>query len=117
MDYKIDAKNKPFGRIASEVAIILSGKKTADYDPSKVSKDRALVSNIGEITISGNKAKDKIYYHHTGYIGHMKEKTYNEAFAKSPEWVLRNAVKGMLPQNRLLAERMKQLVFVSDEEK
>ncbi len=114
MDYKVDAKNKPFGRIASEVALILSGKKSAEYDPSKVSKDRALLSNIGEITISGNKAKDKMYYRHTGYMGHLKEQNFETAFKKDPKKVFREAVLNMLPKNFLRSKRILNLVFIED---
>lgn len=114
MDYKVDAKNKPFGRVAGEVALILSGKKTADYDPSKVSKDRALVSNLSEIIITGNKAKDKMYYRHTGYMGHLKEQNFETAWAKDPKKVFTGAVLNMLPKNFLRSKRILNLVFIED---
>ncbi|MFH1188483.1 MAG: 50S ribosomal protein L13 [bacterium] len=116
-EYKVDAKNRPVGRIASEIAILLQGKATPLYNPKDSGDVRVFVSNIENIKVTGKKAKQKVYYHHTGYIGHLKEKTYQEAFDKNPEWVLRNAVKGMLPKNKLLSVRMKQLVFVSKKDK
>jgi len=114
MDYKVDAKNKPFGRVASEVALILSGKKSAEYDASKVSKDRALVSNLSEIVITGNKAKDKMYYRHTGYMGHLKEQNFETAWAKDPKKVFIGAVLNMLPKNFLRSKRILNLVFIED---
>ena len=114
MDYNIDAKNKPFGRVASEVAQILSGKKSPDYDPSKVSTDRAVVSNLEEISISGSKAKDKMYYRHTGYMGHLKEQNYETAFKKDAKKLFRGAVLNMLPKNFLRSRRILNLVFIED---
>jgi large subunit ribosomal protein L13 len=113
-DYKIDAKNKILGRIASEVAMILQGKKSAAYNPRMIGADRALVSNYKEIKVSGAKFTDKIYYRHTGYVGHLKEKTFAQEFEKNPKWVLREAVRRMLPKNFLNQKRMKNLIFVDD---
>lgn len=114
-EYTVDVKNRPLGRVASEIANILQGKDSPLYNPKDRGDVRVTIKNIKHIKITGKKADQKIYYHHTGFIGHMKEKTYNEAFARDPRWVLRNAVKGMLPKNRLTSERMKQMIFVSDE--
>lgn len=112
MDYKINAKNKRFGRLASEIAVILLGKKNADYAPHKVSDDRVLLSNYKNLEISGNKYKEKIYYRNTGYMGHLKEATFEQAFTKNPKTVLREAVRRMLPKNFLNAQRLKNLIFV-----
>jgi len=112
MDYKINAKNKPLGRTASEIALILQGKKSAAYAPNKVGGDRVLVSNYKEVVVTGRKAEQKIYYHHTGYVGHLKELTYEQVFARDPKRVLREAVRKMLPKNFLNARRLKNLVFV-----
>ncbi len=117
MDYVIDAKNKRLGRVASEVALILQGKKSPAYKANAVGSDRALIKNYRNITVSGNKETDKIYYHHTGYVGHLKEARYEEVFAKDPKRVLRHAVRKMLPQNFLNQKRLKNLVFVDATEK
>lgn len=112
MDYHIDAKNKILGRVASDVALILQGKKSAKYNPRLIGGDRALVSNCEDIKVTGDKMKDKIYYRHTGYVGHLKEMTLEQMFAKDPKRVLREAVRRMLPKNFLNQKRMKNLVFV-----
>ena len=112
MDYTIDAKNKRLGRVASEIAVILQGKKHATYEPRLVGLDRVLVKNYKDITVSGRKAIQKIYYRHTGYMGHLKETKFKEAFAKDPKRVLREAVRRMLPKNFLNQKRLNKLIFV-----
>lgn len=113
-EYTVDAKGKYLGRLATEIALLLQGKDMPTYDPKDQGDVRVIVKNITGVKVSGKKAEQKVYYHHTGYIGHMKEKTYEEAFAKDPKWVLRHAVQGMLPKNRLAAKRIKQLVFEAE---
>lgn len=110
-DYIIDAKNKRLGRLASEIAVILQGKKNPDYEPRLSGSDRVIVKNADKITLSGKKFKQKVYYHHTGYIGHLKEKKFAEVFAKNPAWVLHHAVRLMLPKNRLRVKRLKRLII------
>ena len=117
MDYKIDAKNKRLGRVATEIAMILQGKKSAKYERNKVGSDRAVVSNWDQITISGDKVKQKIYYHHTGYVGHLKELTFQQLWDRDPKKVLREAVRRMLPKNFLNQKRIKNLVFTENETK
>lgn len=112
MEYVIDAKNKRLGRIASEVATVLQGKKSADYEPRLVGTDKVMLKNYREITLSGKKFKEKKYYRHTGYVGHLKTKSFEEAFAKDPKKVVREAVRRMLPKNFLNSRRLKNLVFV-----
>ena len=112
MEYHIDAKNKILGRVATDIALILQGKKSATYQRNRVSDDKVYVKNVGGIRVTGNKAEDKIYYHHTGYVGHLKELTYEQKFAKDPRSVLRQAVRKMLPKNFLNQQRIKNLVFV-----
>ncbi len=107
----IDAKNEKLGRLASKISSILQGKDKVSYEARLEGGNTVTVKNIRLIEVTGRKAAQKIYYHHTGYMGHLKEKTYAEAFAKDPKWVLRNAVRGMLPKNRLQAKRLKQLVI------
>jgi large subunit ribosomal protein L13 len=114
VDYHIDAKNKILGRVASEIAAILQGKKSPNYEPRLVGSDRVFVTNCQGIKVTGKKFKEKIYYRHTGYVGHLKEKTFEQAFAKDPKWVLREAVRRMLPKNFLNQKRMKRLMFVEE---
>ncbi len=112
MDYHLDAKNKPLGRLASEIALILQGKKSPKYEPRLVGSDRVLIQNCKDMAFTGNKREQKIYYKHTGYVGHLKEKTLEQAMQKDPKWVLREAVRRMLPKNFLNQRRMKNLIFV-----
>lgn len=112
MDYLIDAKNKKLGRLASEIAVILQGKKNLNYEPKMSGADWVRVKNVDKIVVSGKKERQKIYYHQTpGYIGHLKKRTYREVFEKDPAKVLRLAVLRMLPKNRLRIKRMKRLII------
>lgn len=115
MDHHIDAKNKILGRVASEVALILQGKKSASYERNRVSDDKVYVKNVGEMRVTGNKMVDKIYYKHTGYVGHLKEKSLEQHMEKDPKFVLRHAVRKMLPKNFLNQKRIKNLIFVENE--
>lgn len=112
MEYHIDAKDKVLGRVASEIALILQGKKSATFERNRVSDDKVYVKNVDGIMVTGSKRTDKIYYHHTGYVGHLKEATFEQKMAKDPKWVLRQAVRKMLPRNFLTQKRIKNLIFV-----
>ena len=109
MEYMIDATNQKLGRLASEIAVVLQGKKNPDYEPRLSGKTKVVVKNVRKIQVTGRKAEDKIYYHHTGYMGHLRSKKYKEIFQKSPESVLRKAVFNMLPKNRLRQLRLNRL--------
>jgi large subunit ribosomal protein L13 len=111
MNYTIDAANQKLGRLASRIASILQGKLNAQYEPRLAGKDRVTVSNASKIIFTGRKLNKKIYYRHTGYMGHLKKTPLKLAWQKNPEAVLRRAVKMMLPQNRLLIKRLKRLVI------
>ncbi len=111
MDNIIDAKNKSLGRVASEIAVILQGKHRASYNPRLAGDDRVIVKNISQVSLSGKKTLQKVYYKHTGPLGHLKERKFSDVFEKDPAWVLRHAVNLMLPKNRLRAKRMKRLVI------
>jgi large subunit ribosomal protein L13 len=115
MDYRIDAKQKRLGRLASEIALILQGKKSPAYAPHKIGDDRVIVENVADLTIGGAKETGKIYYRHTGYMGHLKEKTFEQMFAKDPKKVVREAVRRMLPKNFLNQKRLNNLLFSEDE--
>jgi large subunit ribosomal protein L13 len=110
-DHVIDAKNRPLGRIATEIAHALQGKDTAKYERNKIGEGRVIVKNVGELKVTGNKFEGKKYYHHTGYMGHLKTATFRQAFEKSPKKVLEHAVLGMLPKNFIRAKRMKRLII------
>lgn len=110
MEYVIDATNQKIGRLASNIALILQGKMDADYEPRLAGKDRVVVKNASKMVVSGKKTEQKIYYRHTGYMGHLKERSFKEFLAKSPENLLRLTVKRMLPQNYLIDKRLRRLV-------
>ncbi len=111
-EFTIDATNKNLGRLASEIAIILQGKKNPKYDPRLAGEDKVIVKNINKMTISGKKENQKIYYRHTGYMGHIKEETYKEVVDKKGKAeVLRRSVKQMLPKNKLQIKRIKKLII------
>jgi large subunit ribosomal protein L13 len=115
MEYVIDAKNKRLGRLASEIAVILQGKKNPRYEPRMAGPDGVRIKNIKEIVVSGKKDRQKVYYHQpAGYIGHLKKRTYREIFEKDPTKVLRLAVLRMLPKNKLRAKRIKRLIIEAD---
>lgn len=111
MNYEIDAKNKKLGRLSSEIASILQGKKNPKYNPRLLNDDRVIVKNAGHIVVTGRKTNQKIYYKHTGPLGHLKERKFTDVFKKNPAWVLRHAVRLMLPKNRLNAKRLRNLVI------
>ena len=114
MEYIIDATNKPLGRLASELAVILQGKKNPKYQSRLEGEDRVIVKNINKMTVTGKKFKQKIYYRHTTQIGHLKERTLQMIWEKKgPAEVLRRAVMGMLPKNKLRAKRIKKLIIES----
>lgn len=109
---RIDATNKFLGRLASEIAVILQGKHKATFRPEKVGDEIIEVENVNKVKISGKKNKQKIYYRYSGYPGGIKSRTFEELFRKDPGEVLKKAVFGMLPKNRLRKPRMKKLKFI-----
>lgn len=106
----IDASGKTLGRLASEIARRLRGKHKPVYTPHVDTGDFIVVINAEKIRVSGNKAKDKMYYRHTGYIGNLKSMNFEDMIAKRPDRVLQLAVAGMLPKNplgRAMAKKLK----------
>ena len=99
--YVVDADGKTLGRLASEIAHRLRGKHKAEYTPHVDTGDYIVVVNAEKIGVTGNKAKGKIYYRHTGYVGNLKSITFEKLMEKAPERAIENAVKGMLPRNPL----------------
>lgn len=107
--YLVDAENKVLGRLASELAKILRGKKKPDFTPHVDTGDYVVVINAEKVNLTGNKLKDKVYYRHSGYPGGIKSMTAEDLQAKRPEDLIRIAVKGMLPKNRLGRKVFKKL--------
>lgn len=99
--YIIDAADKPLGRVATEVAKLLRGKHKPTYTPNLDNGDNVIVINSDKIVLTGNKANDKLYRRHSGYIGGMKEIPYKDFMKSSSDKALLLAVKGMLPKNSL----------------
>lgn len=99
--FVIDAENKVLGRLATEIAHRLRGKHKPEYTPHVDTGDYIVVVNAGKIAVTGNKANDKVYYHHTGHPGGIKDISFKEMIEKHPTRVIENAVKGMLPRNKL----------------
>ncbi len=105
----VDAKDKPLGRLAVEVANLLRGKNKESFAPHKDIGDFVVIKNIDRIVFTGNKFNKKVYYRHTGYIGGLKETPLKELFKKDPLEVLKKAVYGMIPPNKLRAKQIKRL--------
>ena len=99
--YVVDATDMTLGRLASEVAKVLRGKNKAIFTPHIDTGDYVIVINAAKIKVTGRKLDQKIYYHHSDYVGGMKETTLREMLAKKPEKVIELAVKGMLPKGPL----------------
>jgi len=97
----IDAEDKVPGRVASTAASLLRGKHKPTYTPFVDMGDYVVIINSAKVKLTGNKSSSKLYYRHTGYPGGLKVRTYSEMMKKDPTFVLRNAIKGMLPHNRL----------------
>lgn len=107
--YLIDAQDMVLGRLATEIANVLRGKNKAIYTPSVDTGDFVIVINAEKIALTGRKLSDKVYYSHSGFPGGLKEITAGELLEKKPEDVIRKAVKGMLPKNKLARHMIKKL--------
>ena len=116
--YVVDAEGQTLGRLASEIAKVLRGKNKPTYTPHMDCGDYVIVVNAEKIKVTGKKLDQKIYYHHSDYIGGMKETTLREKLAKKPEQVIELAVKGMLPKGPLGRQMYKKLfVYAGPEHK
>ena len=111
MTREIDATNQVLGRLASRIALLLRGKDSPKFQPHILSEEEVVVSNVDKIKFTGRKLEQKKYFHYSGYPGGIRERTMGEIFAKDPKEVLRRAVFGMLPKNRLRKEMIKHLIF------
>ena len=116
--YVVDAEGKTLGRLASEVAKVLRGKNKPIYTPHIDTGDYVIVVNADKVKVTGKKLEQKIYYHHSDYVGGMKETTLKEMLANKPERVIELAVKGMLPKGPLGRQMYKKLfVYAGPEHK
>jgi large subunit ribosomal protein L13 len=107
--YLVDAEGQTLGRLATRLADVLRGKGKPQYTPHVDTGDFVVVVNAEKIAVTGNKLDDKLYYRHSGYPGGLKERTLREQLARRPEEVIRKAVKGMLPRNRLARRQLTKL--------
>jgi len=107
--YTIDATNKVLGRLATQIAVLLRGKHKTDFVPYKDMGDFVVIKNVDKIKITGKKMEQKVYYHHSGFLGSLKETPFKKLFKEKPEEVLKKAVFGMLPKNKLRSKTIKRL--------
>jgi large subunit ribosomal protein L13 len=105
----VDAEGKTLGRLATQIADALRGKRKPEYTPHVDTGDFVIVVNAAKIAVTGKKRTDKIYYRHSGYPGGIRSRTLNEMLERRPEDVIRKAVKGMLPRNRLARRQIDKL--------
>lgn len=114
--YVVDAEGKVLGRLASDIARVLSGKHKPTYVPFLDSGDFVVVVNVTKMVITGRKTEQKVYRYHTGYPGGLKETSMKKVLATKPEDVLFEAVKGMLPKTKLARQMIKKLKIYSGPE-
>ncbi|MCD6727277.1 MAG: 50S ribosomal protein L13 [Solirubrobacteraceae bacterium] len=105
----VDAAGQTLGRLATQIADALRGKRKPEYTPHVDTGDFVVVVNAEKISVSGNKRQEKMYRRHSGYPGGLRERTLEEMLARRPEEVIRLAVKGMLPRNRLARKQLTKL--------
>jgi len=111
----LDASGKTLGRFCSEVAKILRGKHKTNFTPNIDTGDGVIVLNAGKIVVSGAKEAQKIYRYYTGHIGGLRELTYRDVLKRKPEFIIRHAVKGMMPKSRLGKQQLRKLRVFKDE--
>lgn len=114
--YIVDAADKPLGRVATQVAMILMGKHRPDYTPHVDGGDGVIVLNAAKVVLTGDKLNKKFYRYHTGHIGGLKEISYKHMMADRPEMAMELAVKGMLPKNKIASKAITRLRVFSGAE-
>jgi large subunit ribosomal protein L13 len=107
--YVVDAEGKILGRLATQIADVLRGKRKPTYTPHVDVGDFVIVINAEKIAVTGNKRESKLYWRHSGYPGGIRSRTLGDLLEKRPEEVIRRAVKGMLPRNRLARQQLRKL--------
>jgi len=108
--HTIDAKGKSLGRIASDAASFLRGKNRADFAPNVLPDISVVITNADQMRFTGKKFSDKQYMRYSGYPGGLKTQTLAKRYVQNPAWVVRHAIEGMLPKNRLRKKILKRLV-------
>ncbi|KAK0522165.1 54S ribosomal protein L23, mitochondrial [Tilletia horrida] len=114
--HHVSAKDRVLGALAANIATTLMGKHKPTYDPSVDNGDYVVVTNARHVTVTGKKADQIVYRHHTMYPGGLKERTYKEMMKKKPDEIIRKAVSGMLPKNKLRERRLERLKIFPDDE-
>jgi large subunit ribosomal protein L13 len=107
--YVVDAENKTLGRLASQIAEVLRGKRKPTYTPHIDVGDFVIVVNAEKVAVTGDKREKKLYWRHSGYPGGIRSQSLGDLLSKRPEEVIRRAVKGMLPRNRLARQQLRKL--------
>jgi len=114
----VDAEGKTLGRLSTAIADVLRGKNKPEYTPFFDTGDFVIIINAEKIKLTGNKTEQKMYYKHSGYMGGIKDTTIKRMLTNHPERVIKNAVKGMLPKNRLNRKILKKLkIYAGNEHK
>jgi large subunit ribosomal protein L13 len=114
--FLVDADGKTLGRLASEIASRLRGKHKAEYTPHTDTGDYIVIVNAEKVKVTGKKFDDKMYHHHTGYVGHLKSIAFKDLQAKQPEEIINKAVRGMLPKGPLGRDMFRKMkVFAGSE--
>ena len=114
--YVIDAEGTPLGKVAVEAANLLRGKNKPTFTPNADCGDHVIIINAEKVVLTGKKLEQKKYYHHTGYIGHLKEVKYGTLMKTKPEFAVTKAVKGMIPDNTLGRQALTRLRVVKGAE-
>ena len=107
--YVVDAENKALGRLATQIANVLRGKRKPTYTSHVDVGDFVIVVNAEKVAVTGDKREKKLYWRHSGYPGGIRSRTLGDMLEKRPEEVIRKAVKGMLPRNRLARQQLRKL--------
>ncbi|HEX3293513.1 MAG TPA: 50S ribosomal protein L13 [Solirubrobacterales bacterium] len=107
--YVVDAESKTLGRLATQIANVLRGKRKPTYTPHVDVGDFVIVVNAEKVAVTGDKREKKLYWRHSGYPGGIRSRTLGDMLEKRPEEVIRKAVKGMLPRNRLARQQLRKL--------
>jgi large subunit ribosomal protein L13 len=107
--YVVDAEGQTLGRLATEIARVLRGKNKPQYTPHVDTGDFVVVVNAEKVVVTGKKAEQKVYRRHSGYPGGLKETSYEQMMERRPTEILRRAVKGMMPKNRLARQQLRKL--------
>ncbi len=116
--YVLDAAGKPLGRVATVAADLLRGKHKPTFAPHADCGDHVIVINADKVVLTGNKLNQKMYYHHTGYVGHMKEVKYSTLMRTKPTFAMEKAIKGMIPDTTIGREALTRLrVYAGAEHK